>query len=47
MVELKNVERSYRTGYTQARGLRRIGFAVREGEFVPVMVPSGAGRSSP
>ena len=46
MIELKNVERSYKTGPTETWVLRRIGLTIREGEFVTVMGPSGAGKSS-
>ena len=46
MIELKNVERSYKTGPTETWVLRRIGITIREGEFVTVMGPSGAGKSS-
>ncbi len=46
MIELKNVERSYKTGHTETWVLRRIGMTIREGEFVTVMGPSGAGKSS-
>jgi ABC-type lipoprotein export system ATPase subunit len=46
MIELKNVERSYKTGHTETWVLRRISLTIREGEFVTVMGPSGAGKSS-
>lgn len=46
MIELKNVERSYKNGHTETWVLRRISLTVREGEFVTVMGPSGAGKSS-
>jgi putative ABC transport system ATP-binding protein len=46
MIELKNLERSYKTGHTETWVLRRINLAIREGEFVTVMGPSGAGKSS-
>ena len=46
MIELKNVERSYKAGHTETWVLRRINLTVREGEFVTVMGPSGAGKSS-
>jgi ABC-type lipoprotein export system ATPase subunit len=46
MIELKNVERSYKTGPTETWVLRRIGLTIREGEFVTIMGPSGAGKSS-
>ncbi len=46
MIELKNIERSYKTGHTETWVLRRVGLAIRAGEFVTVMGPSGAGKSS-
>jgi putative ABC transport system ATP-binding protein len=46
MIELKNLERSYKTGHTETWVLRRINLFIREGEFVTVMGPSGAGKSS-
>src|ERR1700742_1354904 len=46
MIELRNLERSYKTGYTETWVLRRINLGIREGEFVTVMGPSGAGKSS-
>ena len=46
MIELKNLERSYKTGHTETWVLRRVTLNIREGEFVTVMGPSGAGKSS-
>src|SRR5271166_2058466 len=46
MIQLKNVERSYKSGVGQTWVLRRIDLTIREGEFVTVMGPSGAGKSS-
>ena len=46
MIELNQLERSYRAGHTETWVLRRIKLAIREGEFVTVMGPSGAGKSS-
>jgi ABC-type lipoprotein export system ATPase subunit len=46
VIELKNVERSYKTGATETWVLRRIGVSIAAGEFVTVMGPSGAGKSS-
>src|SRR6202051_1479092 len=46
MIELKKLERSYKTGHMETWVLRRINFTIREGEFVTVMGPSGAGKSS-
>ena len=46
MIELKNLERSYKTGSTESFILRRINLNLAEGEFLTVMGPSGAGKSS-
>jgi putative ABC transport system ATP-binding protein len=46
MIELKNLERSYKTGHTETWVLRRIDLTIRAGEFVTVMGPSGAGKST-
>ncbi len=46
LIELKNVERSYKTGHTEEWVLRRVGLTIREGDFVTIMGPSGAGKSS-
>jgi len=46
MIQLKNVERSYKTGAGQTWVLRRIDLEIRQGEFITVMGPSGAGKSS-
>lgn len=46
MIELMNVERSYKTGHEQNFVLRRVNLSIRPGEFVTVMGPSGAGKSS-
>ena len=46
MIQLNNVERSYKTGAGQTWVLRRVDLTIREGEFVTVMGPSGAGKSS-
>src|SRR5690349_15466161 len=46
MIELKNLERSYKTPAGQTWVLRRINLEIREGEFITIMGPSGAGKSS-
>ena len=46
MIELKSVERSYKTPAGQTWVLRRINLEIREGEFITIMGPSGAGKSS-
>ena len=44
MIELKNVERSYKTGHTETWVLRQVRLTINEGEFMTVMGPSGAGK---
>jgi putative ABC transport system ATP-binding protein len=46
MIQLKNLERSYKTAAGQTWVLRRINLEIREGEFITIMGPSGAGKSS-
>ena len=46
MIQLKNIERSYKTGAGQTWVLRRINLDIHEGEFLTIMGPSGAGKSS-
>jgi ABC-type lipoprotein export system ATPase subunit len=46
MIELKNLERSYKTGSAENFILRRINLNLAEGEFLTIMGPSGAGKSS-
>ncbi|MFN7963588.1 MAG: ABC transporter ATP-binding protein [Thermoanaerobaculia bacterium] len=46
LIELKNVEKAYRVGNGVSYVLRRVDFAVEEGEFVTIMGPSGAGKTT-
>jgi ABC-type lipoprotein export system ATPase subunit len=46
MIQLKNVERSYKTAAGQTWVLRRVNLEIKEGEFITIMGPSGAGKSS-
>ena len=46
MIQLKNIERSYKTGAGQTWVLRRVNLGIEKGEFVTLMGPSGAGKSS-
>jgi putative ABC transport system ATP-binding protein len=46
MIELKNLERSYKTAAGETWVLRRIDLTIPEGQFLTVMGPSGAGKSS-
>src|SRR6202140_4530804 len=46
MIQLKNIERSYKAGSGQNWVLRRVNLEIRQSEFITVMGPSGAGKSS-
>jgi putative ABC transport system ATP-binding protein len=46
MIDIRNLERSYKTGAGQTWVLRRIDLNIERGEFVTLMGPSGAGKSS-
>ncbi len=46
MIQLKNIDRSYKAGAGQTWVLRRVNLEIRPGEFITVMGPSGAGKSS-
>ena len=46
MIQLKNVERAYKTGAGATHVLRRINLDIQPGDFVTVMGPSGAGKST-
>ncbi len=46
MIDLRNVERAYKTAAGVTYVLRRINLEIREGEFVTIMGPSGAGKTT-
>jgi putative ABC transport system ATP-binding protein len=46
MIDLRDVERSYKTAAGESWVLRRINFTIQRGEFVTLMGPSGAGKTS-
>src|SRR6202007_3221432 len=46
MIELRNVERSYRAGHMETWVLRRVNLTIHPWEFVTIMGPSGAGKST-
>ena len=46
MIQLKSIDRSYKTGAGRTWVLRRVNLEIRDGEFITVMGPSGAGKSS-
>lgn len=46
MIQLKNIERFYRSGFQKSYVLRDISLNIQEGEFLTIMGPSGAGKST-
>ncbi len=46
MIDIRNLERSYKTGAGQTWVLRRVDLKIERGEFITLMGPSGAGKSS-
>jgi ABC-type lipoprotein export system ATPase subunit len=46
MIQLRNIERQYKTGPGATYVLRRINLDIAEGDFITVMGPSGAGKST-
>jgi putative ABC transport system ATP-binding protein len=46
MIDIHNLDRSYKTGHTETFVLRRVHLHIAPGEFVTIMGPSGAGKSS-
>ena len=46
MIELKGIEKVYRTEQVETLALSNVNFTVDEGEFVSVMGPSGSGKST-
>ena len=46
MIQLRNLERSYKRAPDETWVLRRIQLEIAQGEFLTIMGPSGAGKSS-
>jgi len=46
MIQLKNIEKYFRSGFQKTYILRDISLNIQQGEFVTIMGPSGAGKST-
>jgi putative ABC transport system ATP-binding protein len=46
MIQMRNLEKSFKVGHGQVFVLRRINLDIKAGEFVTIMGPSGAGKST-
>ncbi len=46
MIDVKHLTKSYGTRFNQTKVLDNLSFAVDQGEFVGVMGPSGAGKTT-
>jgi ABC-type lipoprotein export system ATPase subunit len=46
IIRLRDIEKSYKSGFGRTYVLRRINVDIKEGEFVTIMGPSGAGKST-
>jgi len=46
MIDLKNIEKYYRTGISKTFVLKNVHLTINQGEFVTIMGPSGAGKST-
>ena len=46
MIQLKSIERYFKTSFQRSYVLRDISFNIKEGEFLTIMGPSGAGKST-
>lgn len=46
IIQTRNLDKYYETGFGRTYVLRRVDFAIEPGEFVTIMGPSGAGKST-
>ncbi len=46
MIELKNIEKTYRRGVENVRALRGVNLTIESGELMAIVGPSGAGKTT-
>ena len=46
MLELRNIQKSYRVGDTRTQALKGVSVSFRKNEFVAVLGPSGCGKTT-